>query len=110
MAIKLICHSRPERSFSFRGRKLPICSRCIGFYSFIVLGVIVPFLFSPLRALSYSLLFLVSIFAIGPMALDGITQLLGWRESNNLLRFLTGSLAGAIIGIDIALLFVDAIF
>jgi len=44
------------------------------------------------------------------MAVDGTTQLLGWRESDNYTRLITGSLAGAVIGIDIAALVLDALF
>jgi uncharacterized membrane protein len=29
-----------------------------------------------------------------PMVVDGVTQKLGWRESNNFLRIITGSLSG----------------
>lgn len=28
----LICHQRPERSFSLEGRQLPVCARCAGLY------------------------------------------------------------------------------
>jgi len=38
---------------------------------------------------------------ISPLIIDGITQYLGFRESNNALRFLTGLAAG----IGIILLF-----
>jgi len=110
MALRLICHSRPERSFSFRGKKLPICSRCTGFYLFLVLGVAAALLFVPAGSVSYTLLFFVTVVAIGPLAVDGLTQLLGLRESDNYTRFSTGSLAGALIGVDIALLLLDAIY
>ena len=60
--------------------------------------------------ISYFILFAVTMVALTPMAVDGLTQLLGRRESSNNLRFLTGSLAGAVIGIDIAALVLDALF
>lgn len=42
---------------------------------------------------------LIAITLIIPTFLDGITQFLGYRESNNPLRFTTGVLAGIGIGI-----------
>lgn len=75
-----------------------------------VAGILLAFLFLPLTDASYLLLFVLSVVAIGPMAVDGVTQLLGWRKSDNYLRFLTGGLAGAVIGIDIAALLADAPF
>ena len=37
--------------------------------------------------------------AVFPLALDGFTQLFGWRESTNLLRVLTGIPAGLVLGL-----------
>ena len=50
----------------------------------------------------------MTLVAIAPMAIDGLTQLLGWRESDNYMRSLTGALAGAVIGVDIGVLLLDA--
>lgn len=110
MAIRFVCHARPERSFSFRGKKLPICSRCTGFYSFMIAGIVGGFLLLQASDISYFILFAVTMVALTPMAVDGLTQLLGWRESDNYVRFMTGSLAGAVIGMDIAALVLDALF
>lgn len=57
---------------------------------------------------SYGLLFFATLVAVAPMAVDGLTQLLGMRESDNYLRFFTGALAGAVIGVDIGALLLDA--
>ncbi|MFQ6107626.1 MAG: DUF2085 domain-containing protein [Thermoplasmata archaeon] len=110
MATKLICHARPERSFSFRGRRLPICSRCTGFYLFLAIGLTLAPLLVPAGGLSYTVLLFATLIAVGPLAVDGMTQLIGWRESNNYLRFLTGSLAGTLIGVDITAIILDALF
>lgn len=110
MALRLICHSRPERSFSLRGKRFPICSRCTGFYLFLVLGLVLALLSIPAGSVSYTFLFFATVVAVGPLAVDGLTQLFGWRESDNYTRFFTGSLAGALIGMDIALLLLDAIY
>jgi hypothetical protein len=36
----LLCHQRPERSFSFWGTQFPVCARCAGIYAGAALGVI----------------------------------------------------------------------
>ena len=110
MAIRFVCHARPERSFSFRGKKLPICSRCTGFYAFMIAGLAGGFLLLQAGDISYFILFAVTMVTLTPMAVDGLTQLLGGRESDNYTRLITGGLAGAVIGIDIAALVLDALF
>lgn len=76
------CHNLPERSFFVKGRQFHICSRCT--------GIIIGYLFS-IFLLPFSFQFSrIFLFAIILMILDGGTQYLGWRESNNLLRFFTG--------------------
>lgn len=81
------CHRIPERSFFFHGRQLPVCARCTG----MLLGY-----------LTYPL-FLFGMVSVGfwwsvalniPAYIDGTTQAVGWRESNNALRLSTGILSG----------------
>ncbi len=81
------CHRRPERSFFFRGRQFPVCSRCTG----ILVGYCsIPLFF--LHILKLNLLW--SLLVLLPMLLDGYTQAMGYRCSNNILRFVTGLLFG----------------
>lgn len=75
-----------------------------------LLGLAFALLFVPAGSVSYVILLFITLVAIAPLAVDGLTQLLGWRESDNYVRFFTGSLAGAFIGMDIALLLLDAIY
>jgi uncharacterized membrane protein len=89
---------------------MPLCSRCTGFYIFMLAGLIGGFLFLQAGEISYDPLFAVTMIALAPLAVDGVTQLLGWRESSNNLRFVTGALAGGVIGVDIAALVLDALF
>src|SRR3954447_24531054 len=76
------CHRRADRSFSIRGRQLHVCARCTGLLS----GVPLSCALLPWRA---RLPALFGIF-LGLLVIDGATQLWGWRESTNELRFLTG--------------------
>ena len=86
-----ICHRKPERSFFYKGRQFPVCARCTGFYisgiaSIILLNFIpVPYNLTTL---------LIGILLLIPCAIDGFTQLFEMRESNNILRLITGLLGG----------------
>jgi uncharacterized membrane protein len=82
----------------------------MGFYTFMIAGLAGGFLLLQAGDTSYFILFAVTMVALTPMAVDGLTQLLGWRESSNNLRFVTGALAGGVIGVDIAALVLDALF
>ena len=86
--IPMGCHRLPHRSFRFRGRQFPVCARCTG----ILLGYLVypAFVFGVWPAtLAGGLLLNL------PAMLDGTTQMLGWRESTNALRLVTGVMSGA---------------
>jgi len=98
-----LCHSRPDRSFCYKGRYFGLCARCTSMY---LTGFVTMLLF-PIRS---DLSTPISSVALGlllitPTAIDGTTQLLGNRESTNLLRVITGILLG--IG---AVLFSEGVF
>jgi|SRR5579863_6509026 len=81
VGLALGCHQRPDRSFSCRGRQIPLCARC--------LGILVGPLFAPLYFIfpdPWIAIVCASIFLI-----DASTQLVGMRESNNWLRLLSGA-------------------
>lgn len=75
------------------GYKLPVCSRDIGIYVFAFIGGIAMYFMNRADEMQtpHPIYF---IFALVPIALDGGTQLIGLRESTNLLRLLTGAIAG----------------
>ena len=80
---KLLCHRIPERSFFYKNHQFPVCARCTGFYT----GLAV--------FLNYTInLLIISIILMIPAAIDGLTQLMELRQSNNNLRFLTGLVGG----------------
>ncbi|MDE4078404.1 DUF2085 domain-containing protein [Methanosphaera sp. Vir-13MRS] len=87
----LICHRIPERSFFIRGHQFPVCSRCTGFYIGLCLYIMYAFYFF----VDYNMLLLtLATLLIVPMVIDGTTQLLTDRLSNNTLRFITGLCGG----------------
>lgn len=90
-ASNLICHRIPERTFNIRGIYFPVCARCTGFY----IGAFIYFIYAYFFYVEYTVyLITLAILMIVPAFLDGFTQLLGTRISNNKLRLLTGLLGG----------------
>jgi uncharacterized membrane protein len=86
-----ICHHIPERTFNIRGYYFPVCARCTGFY----VGTFSYFIYVYFIYVQYTaVLILFAFLMIIPTFLDGYTQLIGSRESNNMLRLLTGLMGG----------------
>ncbi|MBD2079583.1 DUF2085 domain-containing protein [Leptolyngbya sp. FACHB-17] len=81
------CHRLSSRSFFVRNRQFHVCARCTGLVS----GYVV----SPLLLLVNDYASKIFIVSCTALVLDGATQLIGWRESNNMLRLFTGFTTGA---------------
>lgn len=82
---KYLCHQKPERSFFYKERQFPVCSRCTG----IVIGAVIGFVLAILTQPN-----LIFVLGFIPLIVDGTTQYYGLRTSNNTLRFITGLLCG----------------
>ncbi len=92
----IICHQIPERTIFIDGVPLPVCARDTGIYT----GVFVSLCFiviskrwnsdKPVK-LTHALILCLMTF---PMMLDGVSSYLGFRESSNLIRIITGGLFG----------------
>jgi uncharacterized membrane protein len=78
VALAMHCHQLQERSFSLKNRQVPLCARCLG----LLVGVLLfPCYVRDLR---------IAFALITAMILDGVTQAMNLRLSNNWLRFFTG--------------------
>lgn len=87
----LICHRKPERSFFIKGFQFPVCARCTGFY----MGLIIYFVYAYFFFVNYTYsMMLFAILLLLPSIIDGSTQFIGNRESNNILRLITGLMGG----------------
>lgn len=85
------CHQMPSRSYFVFGYQFPLCARCMGIlFGEILVCVLVLF--------DKSLDLLYALGLIMPTAIDGILQLKGFYESNNIRRLVTGVIAGIGIG------------
>ena len=85
----LNCHQMPSRSFFPFGEQMAMCARMTAIHgAFFLFGMTYVALRRRFRPLP---MHLMAAYAF-PMAVDGVTQLLGWRESQWELRVLTGAL------------------
>jgi len=108
--IKFIsCHRNPSRSFFWNGKQFPICARCTGIH----LGYLSLFLF--LFQVIY-INWIFSMILILPTLIDGLTQAYFNRESTNIMRLISGFLAGVglmslihIIGFQIGYFILEAL-
>ncbi len=82
------CHQHASRSFFLNGNQMPVCARCTGI--FVSIGIFA-FLLVFFRI---KMPFWMIVALIVPLALDGGIQLITSYESTNLLRLITGTLAG----------------
>ena len=84
------------------GREVRLCARCSGYVvGFFILTVFHSFFVLPfIHSLKVHLQLFFCFLLIIPLTYDWITQSWGWRESNNVLRLITG----AILGIGVSLL------
>jgi uncharacterized membrane protein len=96
LLFRMMCHGRVERCFELFGAPMPICARCTGIYLGLLAGL---FAFPLIRMLRERVMRVVALVAIVPLGLDGVTQLLGFRESVNPLRVATGVIAGLAFGL-----------
>lgn len=89
-----VCDQVPSHSYYLFGHQVCLCERCLAIYSTLLLAglalAVLPRLRRNVRPLDWRLWLLLIL----PMAIDGLTQLVGWRESDLVLRTLTGFLFG----------------
>jgi uncharacterized membrane protein len=81
------CHRKKDRTIWFFGLERFFCSRCLG----ILLGGFTGIF---LAIIGYNLNIVISFLFLIPLIIDGLLQAYGFRESNNLIRIVTGFLFG----------------
>ena len=84
-----LCHQLPARSLYLNGIQMPVCARCAAIYVATALGLV----FLRLKgfgAKEFKINYVLTLILFLPTAVDGFTQLFGWRESTNALRLVTG--------------------
>lgn len=103
------CDPQDEADFAHRdiviesptfgtGYKLAVCSRDVGIYFAMLIGGIIWGILNRTKLSAEKWMTpLWLILAIIPIALDGGTQFLGFRESTNELRVITGAIVGIVV-------------
>ena len=90
------CHQIAERSYFLNGNQMPFCARDLGLF----FGIAAAFGF--VAFYRFKINPILVLIALVPIGLDGGLQLVTDYESNNILRLLTGFLAGAALAMLIA--------
>ncbi len=81
------CHQKPERSFFWKGKQFPLCSRCT--------GINIGYLILPFFIFGFiKIPLLWSVLLLLPTYIDGVVQAYFNIESNNTRRFITGLMSG----------------
>lgn len=96
MLFRILCHGRVERCLELFDVPMPLCARCVAIYGGLLAGVMA---FRAIPFLREKVMRRVAFGAVIPLALDGLTQLTGLRESTNALRVVTGLIAGMAFGL-----------
>jgi uncharacterized membrane protein len=96
LLFRLLCHGIPTRCLELFGAPMPLCARCVGIYAGMLGGILV---FWAVPLLRERVMRGVAFAAVTPLAIDGLTQLTGLRESTNPLRLATGAIAGLAFGL-----------
>jgi len=91
-SLHYVCAQIPSHSFYIFGHQLGLCARNLSIYSSMFLGSLI-FVLSKKRLPGIP--WWLWILMILPMALDGLTQMVGLRESTWELRLITGTLFGS---------------
>jgi len=96
-----LCHQQAERSFFLNGNQMPFCSRCTAIWLGLAVGIGCMVFYTLQLNEKYLLVILIGILPIG---VDGIGQLIGFWESTNIIRVVTGILAGTVCGISLGII------
>jgi uncharacterized membrane protein len=91
LAYRATCHQLPQRSFFIFQHQVAWCERDVAIWGTIFVAGL---LFSLVRRNLNPLPIRWCVFLSIPIAIDGTTQLFGWRESTWELRLITGFLFG----------------
>ena len=96
-----LCHQKTERSFLINGNQMPFCSRCTAIWLGLAIGL--GFMVFYQIELNEKFVF-VLLIGIVPIGLDGVGQLMGFWESTNVIRVITGMLIGALCGVALGII------
>jgi len=94
----LICHQRAERSFTIRGRQMPVCARCSGLYASALLGGVLALAAFRRRRIDLGRARWVLAAAALPTAATWLLELAGAAHPSNAARALAALPLGMAAG------------
>ena len=90
-ALHYVCAQIPSHSFYLFGHQFGLCARNLSIYASMFLGSLI---FVLTKKRMPGIPWWIWVLMLLPIAWDGLTQMVGWRESTWVLRVITGSLFG----------------
>ena len=96
-----LCHQKTERSFLINGNQMPFCARCTAIWLGLTLGI--GFMAFYRIELNEKFIFVILIGVV-PIGIDGVGQLMGFWESTNVIRVITGTLVGILCGVALGII------
>lgn len=95
-AYRPFCHQKAERSLFIFGGQMTVCARCFGIYAGAFVGSLAAAIAIKKRDEARAISIYYVAAALLPLAIDGVTQLMGLRGSSEPLRLATGLLFGSV--------------
>jgi uncharacterized membrane protein len=94
-----VCHQLDSRSLIFGETVSPICSRCAGIYMGFIVAALILFIMFRKKQCELPPLYIMIILGVFFIStiIDGLASYLGLYETNNIVRFSSGTLCGAAI-------------
>jgi len=89
-SLHYVCAQIPSHSFYIFGHQLGLCARNLSIYASMFVGSLI---FALSKKRIPGIPWWLWVLMILPMAWDGTTQMFGWRESDWILRTITGTLS-----------------
>ena len=106
-----VCHQLPEKSIFIEGKQLPVCARDTGIY----FGSLISLFFIllsrrrsnsiPVPYISFTFVFFMLL-----MGVDAVSSYVGFRETTNSIRLLTGLLVGISLPLFMYPILIDNLF
>lgn len=93
-----MCHQKESRTLMVNGNQMPYCARCTALFWGIALGVAL------VAVVRIELKWWWIVGGLVPMGLDGGLQLITSYESTNIMRIITGGMAGMVTGMAIGVI------
>jgi len=96
-----LCHQKVDRSLFINNNQMPFCSRCTAIWLGLAIGLGLMVFYKIVTDEKFLILIIIGVV---PIAIDGLGQLFNIWESTNIIRFVTGLLAGIVTGLAIGII------